>query len=59
MFDPSKEGGIVISTYTMLSMSFRDEKISRMTQSALVRQKVQQEVPWGLVILDEVQVVPA
>ncbi len=50
MFDGLKEAGIVISTYSKISVSgkYIDEKFDRI-----------REIDWGLVILDEVQVVPA
>lgn len=50
MFDGLKEAGIVISTYSKISVSgkYVDEKFDRI-----------REIDWGLVILDEVQVVPA
>jgi DNA excision repair protein ERCC-3 len=50
MFDGKKEAGIVVSTYSKISITgkYPDEKFDRI-----------KEIDWGLVILDEVQVVPA
>lgn len=52
MFDVEKEGGILISTYTMMSMTLKDN-LEKLTRSGEIRKKIG-EVPWGLVILDEV-----
>ena len=53
MFDVKKEAGIVISTYTMIS--FQGE---RSNESAVMLDQIK-SMEWGLLILDEVQVVPA
>ena len=50
MFDGKKEAGIVVSTYSKISIAgkYVDEKFDKI-----------REIDWGLVILDEVKVVPA
>ena len=52
MFDYTKEGGIVVTTYTMLS--YQRTEGSAMTENADKRKKICEDVPWGLVIFDEV-----
>jgi DNA excision repair protein ERCC-3 len=51
MFDGSKEAGIVISTYNKIALS-KDTSNNDLSERI-------HAVDWGLVILDEVQVVPA
>jgi hypothetical protein len=53
MFDYTKEAGIVITTYSMLSFQ-RQDGMSSMTENAEKRKKICEEVPWGIVIFDEV-----
>jgi DNA excision repair protein ERCC-3 len=55
MFDGTKEAGIVISTYAKISMNGRKEDGATGNEDF---EKIK-AVDWGLVILDEVQVVPA
>ena len=52
MFDPS-EAGIVVTTYPMISYS------KARTEEKQYRMDKIEKIDWGLVILDEVQVVPA
>ena len=52
MFDPA-EAGIVISTYSMISYS------GKRSENKQVHMKSIEKIDWGLLILDEVQVVPA
>jgi len=53
MYDITKESGIIITTYTM--MSFQGD---RSKEGEIMLNEIK-NVDWGLMILDEVQVVPA
>ena len=55
MFDGAKEAGIVVSTYSKIAISGKREQGAEGSEQF---DKIR-EVDWGLVILDEVQVVPA
>ena len=53
MFNPEEQAGILVTTYTMLGFSGqRNEEVSKVMD-------VIKGAEWGLMILDEVQVVPA
>lgn len=47
------EAGIVISTYTMISYAGKRNETKQSYMDAI------QKIDWGLLLLDEVQVVPA
>lgn len=49
----AKEAGILISTYSMISYSGKRENFSEVFMDQI------KKIEWGLLILDEVQVVPA
>ena len=53
MFDISKESGIIITTYSMMSFQGVRSKESEYMINEI------KNVDWGLMILDEVQVIPA
>jgi len=52
MFPPDK-AGIVISTYSMISFSGKRNEDKQINMEQI------QKIDWGLILLDEVQVVPA
>lgn len=52
MFDPT-QAGVVISTYSMISYSGQRNEDKQLNMEQIKR------IDWGLLILDEVQVVPA
>jgi DNA excision repair protein ERCC-3 len=52
MFEPS-QAGVVISTYSMISYSGQRNEDKQLNMDQI------KKIDWGLLILDEVQVVPA